>query len=74
MPKDVGVHRANRGTALHMKLLRTASAIGVAKTVFDQARKPENQVRIKNAVSALRGTDSSKESKARRKAKSRRRR
>jgi hypothetical protein len=37
-----------------MKLLRSATAIGIAKTVYDQARKPENQARIKDAVEKLR--------------------
>jgi hypothetical protein len=35
-----------------MKLMRSAAALGLAKTVFDQARKPENQARIKQAVAA----------------------
>lgn len=54
-----------------MKLLRSATAIGLAKTVYDQARKPENQVRIKNAVAALRGADQGPASSSR--ARSRRR-
>lgn len=33
-----------------MKLLRTAAMIGLAKTVYDQAKKPENQAKIKDAV------------------------
>jgi hypothetical protein len=37
-----------------MKLLRGAAAIGVAKTVYDQARKPENQARIKAALEKAR--------------------
>jgi hypothetical protein len=39
-----------------MKLLRSATAIGIAKTVYDQARKPENQARIKQAVEKVRAS------------------
>ena len=39
-----------------MKLLRSATAIGIAKTVYDQARKPENQARLKDAVEKLRAS------------------
>lgn len=48
-----------------MRLLRSATAIGLAKAVYDQARKPANQIRIKNAVAALRGADHSSASKGR---------
>jgi hypothetical protein len=37
-----------------MKLLRTAALIGVAKKVYDEARKPENQARIRAAADKLR--------------------
>ncbi|MCK5890489.1 hypothetical protein [Aeromicrobium sp.] len=33
-----------------MGLFKRAGALGVAKLVYDQARKPENQARIKRAV------------------------
>jgi hypothetical protein len=33
-----------------MKLLRSAAAIGVAKKLDDEARKPKNQRRIRAAV------------------------
>jgi hypothetical protein len=33
-----------------MKLMRSAVALGVAKKVYTEARKPENQARIKSAV------------------------
>jgi hypothetical protein len=33
-----------------MKLMRAAAVAGIAKTVYDQARKPENQARIKGAI------------------------
>ena len=37
-----------------MKLMRAAAAVGIAKAVYDQARKPENQARIKAAVAKAR--------------------
>ena len=33
-----------------MKLLRSAAAIGVAKKLYDESQKPENQRRIREAV------------------------
>ena len=33
-----------------MKLLRTAAAIGIAKKLYSEAQKPENQRRIREAV------------------------
>ena len=36
-----------------MKLLRTAAMVGVAKKVYDESRKPENQRRIKEAVASV---------------------
>jgi len=33
-----------------MKLLRSAAAIGVAKRLYNEAQKPENQRRIREAV------------------------
>lgn len=33
-----------------MKLFRTAAVAGVAKKLYDESRKPENQARIKAAV------------------------
>jgi hypothetical protein len=33
-----------------MKLIRTAALMGVAKKVYDEARKPHNQARIRQAV------------------------
>ena len=35
-----------------MKLLRSAAAIGGAKTLYDESRKPENQRRMRDAVSS----------------------
>ena len=36
-----------------MKLLRSAAAIGVAKKLYDESRKPENQRRIQDAVASV---------------------
>jgi len=33
-----------------MKLLRSAAAIGVAKKLYNEAQKPENQRRLREAV------------------------
>jgi hypothetical protein len=33
-----------------MRLLRSAAAMGIAKVVYDQARKPENQARLRALV------------------------
>ena len=33
-----------------MKLLRSAAAIAVAKKLYDEAQKPENQRRIREAL------------------------
>lgn len=37
-----------------MKLKRAAGLAGIAKVVYDQARKPENQARIRAAVEKVR--------------------
>jgi hypothetical protein len=37
-----------------MGLLRSAAFVGLAKVVYNQARKPENQARIKEAVAKVR--------------------
>jgi hypothetical protein len=36
-----------------MKLIRTAVLAGLAKLVYDQARKPENQQKIKEAIASV---------------------
>ena len=36
-----------------MKLMRTAALAGVAKKVYDEARKPHNQQKIREAVAAV---------------------
>jgi len=37
-----------------MKLMRSAAAIGVAKKLYNEAQKPENQRRIREAVDKVR--------------------
>ena len=37
-----------------MKLLRGIAAVGIAKKVYTEARKPENQARIKSAIDKAR--------------------
>jgi hypothetical protein len=37
-----------------MKLMKTAALAGLAKKLYDEARKPENQARINAAVDKLR--------------------
>ncbi len=37
-----------------MKILRSAAAFGIAKKVVEEARKPENQARIKAGAEKLR--------------------
>ena len=44
-----------------MKLMRGLALAGVAKKLYDESRKPENQARIRRAVDAV------KERRARRK-------
>jgi len=45
-----------RGYRPDMKLMRAAAVAGVAKTVYTQARKPENQARIKVAIARARSS------------------
>lgn len=45
---------AVRGYLPGMKILRTIAAAGVTKKLIDEARKPENQAKIKSGVEALR--------------------
>ncbi len=44
-----------------MKLVRGAAALGAAKMVFDQARKPENQAKVKAAVAKAKESRSSRQ-------------
>jgi hypothetical protein len=36
-----------------MKLMRSAAAIGIARKIYTEARKPENQRRVKQAVASF---------------------
>ena len=36
-----------------MKLMRGAALLSIAKVVYDQARKPENQARLKEALAKV---------------------
>ena len=36
-----------------MRIMRTAALIGIAKKLYDEGRKPENQARIKAAVAKV---------------------
>ena len=36
-----------------MRIFRLAATIGIAKKLYDEARKPENQRRIKHAVDSV---------------------
>ena len=38
-----------------MKLSRGVLAVGIAKKVYTEARKPQNQARVKAAVQKVRG-------------------
>jgi hypothetical protein len=39
---------------VNMKLMRTAVLAGLARRLYSQSRKPENQARMKSAVAKLR--------------------
>ena len=43
-----------------MRIFRGVAAIGIAKRVYDEARKPANQARIKSAVEKVRARRSRK--------------
>jgi len=43
-----------------MKLVRGAAALGAAKMVYDQARKPENQARLRSAVAKAKASRKSR--------------
>ena len=36
-----------------MRLMRTVALVGVAKKLYDESRKPENQARIKAAIAKV---------------------
>jgi hypothetical protein len=48
------------GYAAVMKLVRGAAALGAAKMVYDQARKPENQAKLKSAVARAKASRKSR--------------
>jgi hypothetical protein len=64
------VTRARRtaGYSECMKIMRSAAAIGIARTVWKQARKPENQARIKGAVERARSRGTAASSRTPRRA------
>jgi hypothetical protein len=37
-----------------MKLMRTVALVGIAKKVYDEARKPQNQARLRAAADKVR--------------------
>lgn len=41
------------GTVENMKLFRSAAALGVAKKLYDESKKPENQRRIQEAMAKV---------------------
>jgi hypothetical protein len=43
-----------------MAILRTLLKIGVAKKIYDEARKPENQARIKGAIASVKEKQASR--------------
>lgn len=43
-----------RGYWWDMKLMRTVALAGIAKKLYDESRKPENQARIKAAAAKVR--------------------
>ena len=45
-----------RGYLQGMGLLRSAAVIGIAKVVYDQARKPENQARLRSIIEQARAS------------------
>jgi len=48
------------GTVASMKIMRTAALAGIASTVYKQAKKPENQAKIKGAIAKARAGRSGK--------------
>ena len=49
-PALTGVPWAPSGYPAPMKLLRGVAVAGIAKKVYDEARKPHNQAKIRSAV------------------------
>jgi hypothetical protein len=46
------------GNVRGMKIMRTAAMLGMAKKLYDESRKPENQARIKSAVEKVKARKS----------------
>lgn len=53
-PTGSRVKDASAGTAMAMRFLKSAAALAVARMVYDQARKPENQAKVRAAVEKAR--------------------
>ncbi len=51
--RSTTVDRRAAGYRFDMKLMRTAAMAGVAKKVYDEARKPHNQQKIRDAVASV---------------------
>ena len=47
------MHRMSAGYLSGMGLMRKAMAVGVAKKLYDESRKPQNQQRIQDAVASV---------------------
>jgi hypothetical protein len=47
---EQGMSLGVTGRTTGMKLLRSAAALGVAKRLYEESQKPENQRRIQEAV------------------------
>ncbi len=43
-----------------MAILRSLAKIGLAKKIYDEARKPENQARIKGAIASVKSKQASR--------------
>jgi hypothetical protein len=54
----VRVRRSPTGYRWCVKMIRTTVALGIAKKVYDEARKPQNQARIKSAIARARSRKS----------------
>jgi hypothetical protein len=54
---------APSGRHAAMKLMRSAAAIGLAKKLYDEAQKPENQRRIREAVDKVKAKQAQRRSR-----------
>jgi hypothetical protein len=52
-----GSATARLGTLRGMGIMSTFAKAGVAKKVMDEARKPQNQKKVKDAISSFRNKD-----------------